>query len=94
MDRDLRALEARLPFGQSQVVVVTFPGTADLDTPVKHTLPAGRYREVHYFPLRLSEATTIYTGDHLPEPGVLWLRSTVASATVTLLVFLLKDADV
>lgn len=89
--REQRQLEARLPFGLSQWVQVSF-GEANADHAVRHTLPPGRYRDVHYLPLRLSSPTTISTGSRLPEPGVLYLRSTTPDTEVTLLLLLPRDA--
>jgi hypothetical protein len=91
MTREERLLEQRLPFGLSQLVTVAFT-TADTDHAVPHTLPPGRYRDVHYLPLRLSLPTVISTGEKLPEPGVLYLRSSVADTTATLLLLLPRDA--
>lgn len=93
--RALRLLEARVPFGAIELVPgVTTPATANTTFAVKHRLPPGRYREVRYLPLAKSVAVDLYTApDKPPEPGVLYLRATVASATVDLLLLLPRDAD-
>lgn len=85
--------ESLPPMGRWEFVTHTFPATANTDSAVKHRLPAGRYREVHYMPVRLSHAATLYTGTKSPEPGVVYLRSTGASTEATLLLFLPQTAD-
>ena len=90
MTRDIQLLEERIPFGRAAFITVTF-GDADTDMPVPHTFPPGRYRDVHYLPVRLDRATTCYTGAP-PAPGIVYLRSTVADATVTFLLFLPREA--
>lgn len=102
--RAQRLLEARLPFGLSELVPVTTPATPDTTFAVKHRLPPGRYREVRYLVARQGfagpwpsplEPLALYVApDKPPEPGVLYLRATVAAATVDLLLFLPRDADV
>jgi hypothetical protein len=91
------------PFGDTQYVRIVTPATADTTFAVKHQLPAGRYRDVRYLPVRqgfavpwpspLTALTLYQAQDKPPEPGVLYLRATVASATVDLLLFLPRDAD-
>lgn len=79
-------------FAQSLLVTHTFPATAGSDSAIRHDLPRARYRDVHYQVVRKDRACDVYTGDKLPEPGVLYLRSTAADAVVTLLLFIPHDA--
>jgi hypothetical protein len=91
MKTEVVALEPRLPFGRTAYATVTF-GDADTDTPIPHDLPPGRYRDVHYLPVRLDRATILSTGSTPPSPGLLYLQSSVADATATLLLFLPREA--
>jgi hypothetical protein len=93
ISRDFTALENRIPFGKCQFVSMTF-GDADEDLAIRHQLPPGRYRDVAYLVVKKDRACDIYTGSKSPEPSALYLRSSVADATVTLLLFLPRDADV
>lgn len=77
---------------QSLLVTHTFPATADTDSAIRHDLPRARYRDVHYQVVRKDRACDVYAGDKTAEPGVLYLRSTVADAAVTLLLFIPHDA--
>lgn len=83
------------PFAQWQEVDVTFPETADTDCVVQHSLTPSNPEHVNYAVVRKSQAIDVYhdtSGTRKPwTPGVILLRSPVANATVTLLLWVSHD---
>lgn len=79
------------PFAQWELVDVTFPSTPDSDIQVPHGLQAPSPEHVYYIPVRNAQAVDVYhdvAGTRLPwQPTYIVLRANVASAKVTLLLF-------
>jgi hypothetical protein len=89
--RETRIPEARLPFGRSQLVTVTTPSTANAEFAVPHELPPSRAQEVQWLVVDKDRAVDCYRSRR--TSGVLYLKATVASAVVTLLLFLPREAS-
>jgi hypothetical protein len=83
------------PFASWQIVDVTFNSTANVDTVVQHTLQPHTSEHVNYIPIRKGQAADVYhdtSGTRKPwGNGYIILRSPVASAKVTLLLFVEHD---
>lgn len=85
-----KELAKGLAFDGLQYVDVTF-GAADTDLDIRHTLNPTSFEDVGYLVVKADRATSIYndqTGTRRPwGQGYIILRSSVADATVTLLLF-------
>lgn len=77
------------PWGQWEIVDVTFNSSANVDTAVPHSLSPQVDEQIYYTPLRKAQAADVYhniAGTRKPwGAGFILLRSNVASAKVTLL---------
>lgn len=79
-------LNGRIEFGEnirSQTVSVTFP-QANVDVAVRHKL---NKIPVNFLVVNKSQALDVYHGAGADTLGMIFLRSTVAGATVTLILF-------
>lgn len=83
---ELQLLERGQAYGQYEYVTVTFP-TANTDTRIAHQLKAVPYTEVYYSVVKKDKATDIFTGTAAWSAQFIILQSSVANATVTLLLF-------
>jgi hypothetical protein len=88
--RTTESLDRGVPFGQYEYVDITF-GTADTDVRIRHQLKAAPLTEVYYLVVKTDRATVIYTGtETLWDQQHIVLKSNVANAVVTLLLFTRK----
>lgn len=83
--------DLKQPFAQWEVVDVTFPSAANTDLLVAHSLQPPSPEHVYYWPIRNAQAARVYhdvSGSRKPwQASYIWLRSDVASAKMTLLLF-------
>jgi len=79
------------PFAEWQEVDVTFPATANTDCIIPHLLTPVNPESINYIPIRKGQAADIYhdtSGTRKPwQRNYIILRSSVASAKVTLLLY-------
>lgn len=79
------------PFAQWEEVDVVFPAAANTDLIIRHTLLPTLPEQVNYIPIRKGQAGDVYhdtTGTRVPwQLGYIRLRCSVASAKVTLLLY-------
>lgn len=79
------------PLAQWEVVDVTFPTGANTDCVIPHTLSPHNPEAINYIPIRKAQAADVYhdvSGTRTAwQSTYIILRSTVASARVTLLLF-------
>jgi len=91
---DLTLIKQHTPFAQYQMVTVQF-GTEHTDTEVRHTLRPATPEHIGYLVVSQAQAGTVYhdmTGTRKAwRPGVLTLRSSIANARVTLLLFVTHE---
>src|SRR4051812_4089371 len=77
------------PIAQWQELDVVFPSVADTDITIQHTLAPPTPEHINYYVIRQGQACSVYhdsTGTRKPwASGYIILRSSVASAKVTLL---------
>lgn len=77
------------PFSAFQYVTVTFNGTANVDTDIKHTLNVRNPEAVDYHVVRIDRAAKIYNDQSATrkawQKGLIYLRSDTASAVATIL---------
>lgn len=82
-------LSRGVAYGQYQYVEVTFNSTPDTDTIVRHQLNPATPEDVDYQVVKKNQACDVYDNQGLDRrpwgDGFIVLRSTVASATVVLL---------
>jgi hypothetical protein len=81
--------EIRSPFARYERVTVTFSLGADVDHAVTYRMRVRDPEAIDYEVRRKDRACDIYNDESITrrawEPGVIYLRSSVADATVTLL---------
>jgi len=88
--RTTESLDRGVPFGQYQYVDITF-GAANTDYRIRHDLKAVPLTEVYYTVVKKDRATDVYTGTvTLWDEQHIILKSTVANAQVTILLFTRK----
>lgn len=79
------------PFAMWEEVDVVFPAAANTDLLIKHHLIPANPENINYLPIRKGQAADVYhdvTGTRKPWQGeYIYLRSNVASAKVTLLLY-------
>lgn len=79
------------PFAQWEEVDVTFPAAANTDIEVPHGLTVSNPEGVYYIPVRNAQASVVYhdtASTRKPwQNNQIYLRSNVASAKVTLLLW-------
>lgn len=87
----IRNTDLTQPFAQWEEVDVTFPAVANTDIEVPHSLSPANPEGVYYLPVRNGQAATVYhdaTGTRkVWQTKQIYLRANVASAKVTLLLY-------
>lgn len=84
LEEHRHALEAGNPLEYWERVTVTTPASPNTEFLVE--LATLNRTPVYYLPLKKDKAVDIYTGDTAWSQNKLYLKATVASATITLLV--------
>jgi hypothetical protein len=83
--------EIRSPFARYERVTVTFSLGANVDHAVSYSMSVRDPEAVDYWPIHKDRACDIYNDQSITrlswERGTLYLRSSVADAVVTLLLF-------